>query len=792
MARVNRREAGSPPAPGPVARRSAGAGWALGIFALIVIAGPLLFGAVDRLPQIGLLVLLSLGILALPPAVVPLSRWGNRLAIAFVALLIFKEFAPAQWFGDTSWRTTLTREFSLELPFTHHPEPARAVDGLLVGAIGIVWFLWVRRLAAERPHRAFLAWTLFAAAALVAIVSFSTRHPGSDAIYGLRFTPGWSGFGPFPNRNHSADFFAMSAVLGCGCVTWAASRKKWAAFCAGLGLLVLILIALLTTESRGGLIAFAVGAGVFLIFCLGKIRNRRAVAAVIGAGVLFGAIMLIFGAPVVARFHSHNADEVSVQTRVGVWRDAIGMWRDAPLLGHGLGSFAQIFPLYQKIELENQMALHPESSWLQWLTEIGALPVLLASAGVILFLGRHMREIFGRQSSFFLHAAGISAFLALLVHSLFDVPAHRWGTAGFALAALALACPMRLEGRRVHEARNTAFVPLAVAAFWAVPLLWAVPAWSPLVLIQLIERNGRTPRQVSLDELQNTLRYFPLNPDLHQSVGLRELYLFGLKTPGKWQREFGIAARLQPSSWYLTMAQARACQRVVPSLAFKYWQETIDRGGIHREELLGQAVQETARLPGATAEWDRYVEAHPPLLLTYAQCVPKQEGQYYFDRWWKLRGPAMDLSPAELRDFYALAARWGKREDLDAWMKSHAAWATRDLPAWAALLHARGDDDRAWLLLSAQHPDPAFPATPPAVSRERLEATWRTIPQDFVNAQQLAMADWQFGDTAASDEVILTVARGEKPPPWFVEKAAWVLARAGRTREAVALLLQPR
>jgi O-antigen ligase len=765
---------------------------ALGIFALIVLAGPLLFGAVDRLPQIGLLVLLTLGILALPPAVVPLSRWGNRLAIAFVALLIFKEFAPAVWFGDTSWRSTLTREFSLELPFTHHPEPSRALDGLLVGAIGLVWFLWVRRLAGDRSPRTFLAWTLFASAAIVAIVSFATRHAGSDAIYGLRFTPGWSGFGPFPNRNHTADFFAMSAVLGCGCLVWAVTRKQWGLFCGGLALLVLILVALLTTQSRGGIIAFAGGAGTFLVFCLARFRNGRTVVAVLGAALLFGLIGLTFGAPVMERFKSHNADEVSVQTRVGVWRDTISMWRDAPLLGHGLDSFTQIFPLYQTIPLENQMALHPESSWLQWLAEIGALPVLIALVAVVLFISRHVREMFGRQSSFFLHAAGISAFLALIVHSIFDVPAHRWGTAGFALAALALACPMRLEGRRVQEARRTAFVPLVVAAFWALPLLWSVPAWSPLVLIQLIEREAKTPRHVQLGELQTSLRFFPLNPELHQSVGLRQLYLLGRKAPTQWQREFAIAARLQPSSWYLTMAQAQACQRVVPELALKYWQETVDRGGIHREELLGQAVQETARIPAAQSQWDRYVEAHPPLLLAYAQCVPPIEGSYYFGRWWKLRGEAMDLSPTELRDFYLLASRWGKRPDFETWMKLHADWAGRDYRAWAAVLHASGDDERAWQLLSVNHAEPAFPPAASETSRERLEANWRLTPRDFVSAQQLAMADLAAGDKAASDEVILAVARGAGPPPWFVDKAAWVLAHAGRTREAVALLLQPR
>ena len=507
---------------------------ALGIFAIIVIAGPLLFGAVDRLPQIGLLGLLGIGILLQPPAIVPLSRWGNRLALAFVCLLLFKEFAPANWFGDTFWRTTLTRQYGLELPFTHHPEPARALDALLVGAVGVIWFLWVRRLAVERHHRAFLAWTLFAGAGIVAIVSFATRQPaGINAIYAgtrlARLTLGWTGFGPFPNRNHTADFFAMAGVLGSGCIAWAAVRKNWLLFCGGVALLGLIVVALLTTQSRGGLIAFGAGLGIYLLLCLAKSRDRRTVGAALGTLLFISAIMLTFGGQVFARFQSHEAGGVSNLTRLGVWHDAMGMWRDAPLLGHGLNSFTGIFPLYQKIELENQIAIHPESSWLQWLTELGIIPVLIAAAAVLVFLGRQMPALFGRHRSFFLHAGGFAAFAVLLIHAIFDVPAHRWGTAGFALAALALACPMRLESRRLQEPRQAAIVPLAVAAFWCLPIYWWVPAWSPLCLNRLIELDALAPGLVQLVELEKALHYFPLNASLHQSAGLRELRLLGKK-----------------------------------------------------------------------------------------------------------------------------------------------------------------------------------------------------------------------------------------------------------------------
>ncbi|MEP6670966.1 MAG: O-antigen ligase family protein [Chthoniobacter sp.] len=769
---------------------------ALGIFAIIVIVGPLLFGMVDRLPQIGLLVLLGIGILVQPPAIVPLSRWGNRLALAFIGLLLFKEFAPASWFGDTFWRTTLTRQYALQLPFTHHPEPSRALDALLAGAVGVVWFLWVRRLAVNRQHRAFLAWALFVAAAIVAVVSFATKHPGSDAIYEgtvlARWTPGWGGFGPFPNRNHTADYFAMAGVLGCGCVAWAAARKNWTIFCSGLVLVGLIVVALLTTQSRGGLIAFGAGVGIYLLLCLAKMRNRRALGAALGTALFFGALMLTFGSQVFARFHSHEGGAVSNLTRIAVWHDAIAMWRDAPLLGHGLDSFAGVFPLYQKIQLENQIVLHPESNWLQWLAELGLIPVLLAAAALALFLGRHGREIFGRQRSFFLHAGGFAAFAVILVHAIFDVPAHRWGTAGFALAALALACPMRIESRRVPEPRQAALVPLAIAGFWWLPLHWFVPAWSPLCLNRLIELDALAPGLVQLAELETALRYFPLNADLHQSVGLRDLKLFGRDNPAAWQRHFGIATRLQPGVWETPMAQARACQRVAPVQALAYWQLAVERGDIHRDEILRTAVTETGRFPAAQSSWGHYVEAHPQLLLAYAQIVPEQLGAYYYGRWWKLRSNAPDLSAAELRSFYQLAPRWGNKEDFDDWAKHHVAEGVRDNRQWAALWHHWGEDDRAWHLLSIKVVEPSFPAVPSTVPRAVLETTWRTHPENVVNAQQLALLRQRDGDQADSDEIIIAVAHGENPPPWFVEKAAWILARAGRTGEAVDVLLRPR
>ena len=156
MARVEER---SRPRPQRRIRRlSPATRLALSLFAVLVILGPLAFGAVDRIAQIALLGLFAVGLALRPPVVHRLTRWGHRLAFAFLVVFLLKEFAPAAWFGSTHWRQVLGGDLHLALPWTHNPEPARALDGLLAWIAAALWFAWVRTLASDRDCRPVLAW----------------------------------------------------------------------------------------------------------------------------------------------------------------------------------------------------------------------------------------------------------------------------------------------------------------------------------------------------------------------------------------------------------------------------------------------------------------------------------------------------------------------------------------------------------------------------------------------------------------------------------------------------------
>lgn len=755
------------------------------LFGLILTAASLAFGAVDRIVQIGLVVLFAVGLLVRPPAWVSLGRWPRIVALTIILVLVGKEFAPETWFGSTPWRTAIESSYAIQLPWTHHPEPGRAVDALLATGVGLLWFLWVRTLAAQKETQTRLAWVMFGAAGVVAIVSYATKGIDANAIYGLRFTPGWQGFGPFPNRNHTASFLAIGALLGCGCVTWAGVRLNWGAMCFGATLLAATLAALLETKSRGGLLAFGVGLLVYGIFVLSKLRSRRATGVVFAGVLIIGTLGLTFGGPALERFSSSGA-EVSNASRILIWKDALTLWRDAPLMGHGAGLFASIFPLRQTLPLDNQVVLHPESSWVQWLVELGAMPVGLALILGVLLIWPRLRALFERQSSFYLLAGAFAAVLALLAHALIDVPAHRWGTMSLALAALALVCPAARGGESSRGMRKVALVPLVVAAFWAWPFLHDAPVWSPSTLARALDRAQSGVMRTT--DLPALIHYFPLNSKLHLLMGAHQLQTGG-RFGAEWEKHFQVALRLSPGSWATPMNIAKACRDLAPGHTLHYWQIALERAGWRRNELFGNALSETSALPGAASTWASYVEVHPELLLTYARLQSPSEAQEYFMRWWDERGAASDLQKAEIEAFYQLAAQWASPEQLERWMQLHPERKSSDLNCWASLFHLRGNDTRAWELLKSGTPEPPYPGTVSKMPLVEMEAVWRLSPENLVNAQGLAQTRALAGDTDGEREIILEIAKREKAPLWFRQKAAYLLAQTGRDSEAVAMLL---
>lgn len=764
-------------------------GAALAAFALLVTLGPLAFGAVDRAVQVALTVLLGLGMLIVPPRIIAMPAWLSRTVVALMAILVLKEFAPARWFGSVSWRTTLDQAYGLALPWTHHPEPGRAIDGWLTAIVALGCFAWVRTLAAEREDRTRLAWIMFVGAAIVAAVSFATTGVASKMILGLRYTPGWFGFGPFPNRNHSACFFAMAAVIGAGVLARSGERKHFGQLAVAAVMLAALLCALLRTQSRGGILALGAGLAVFLAVVVLKLRTRQTLAVAIASALLVAGLGLVAGGKTLQRIAgTGSVTDDSAAARSEVWKNAAAMWRDAPLFGHGLGAFESVFPMYQQLAMEGVRVKHPESSLLQWLDELGLVSVLLAAVALLALSLPHVGALFERRSSFLVRAACFGAAAVLLTHALFDVPAHRWGTAGFALAALAIACPASPESRRAP--RLAAIVPFGVAGFWLLPVWIEKPAWSTFQLDRVLASEP-IPPGLPLSEIETSLRCFPLNAQLHFARGER-LLRTGALPPSRWQSELRIATRLVPNSWEMCVRAARLCRAAAqPSLAIHYWQLAIERATRQRVDVFGRAVGETKGLPGAAEAWASYVEAHADLALLLSEQQQDEAGRGYYEVWWRNRAAAAtEITEAEAAAFIRVVSRWGTPGQLAEWMQRHPERTSTDFRGWAAALHAWGEDEKAWDILRREIPEPEYPPVLSRLKREDLSFLWRNNPEDIVNARSYAHLLEHLGEHDESENVVLTVAERPAAPKWFLEKAAHQLARKKEFAKAIDLALR--
>jgi len=269
---------------------------------------------------------------------------------------------------------------------------------------------------------------------------------------------------------------------------------------------------------------------------------------------------------------------------------------------------------------------------------------------------------------------------------------------------LAFAAPADLDHRVVLLGKKTALIPLSIALLWAMPFFTAGPAWSPTHLDLLLARNAVSTRVRTVD-LETELAFFPLNAQLQEDIGIRKL----ATNPAAAWKHFWIADRLTPGSWVMPAAQAIASKGISPGMTLHFWTLAVERGGRRSEEIFRIAIENTTGLPLAEASWASYAEAHPNLLLSYAQTLPDNLARYYYSLWWTSRGLGSELEDQEIGHFYHHVARWGDRAQFDEWTTHNRSLEPFEYLAWARVLREFQDEAGAWKLLSHHIPEPSVP-----------------------------------------------------------------------------------
>jgi O-antigen ligase len=200
---------------------------------------------------------------------------------------------------------------------------------------------------------------VYAAYGLVAFALKTGRLPGLE-------TPATGGFvsSPFINRNSFATYAGIGLIVMCG-LMWrlyrhevmaidGPRRLRIASFIETTGqrgamLLAgafLLLVALLLTGSRGGIVAAGIG-----LFVLGALTLSRGTGRSVGR-VKIMACGVVLVVAVYVGFGDFFVDSIMKKgfndtNRTAVYLITLWSILDAPLLGYGYGTFADVFPMYR-------------------------------------------------------------------------------------------------------------------------------------------------------------------------------------------------------------------------------------------------------------------------------------------------------------------------------------------------------------------------------------------------------------------------------------------------------------
>jgi len=125
------------------------------------------------------------------------------------------------------------------------------------------------------------------------------------------------------------------------------------------------------------------------------------------------------------RFFAVSED---IKLRWVIWENTFQILKDFPLFGSGLGTFAQIFPMYRTFCFRG-LVTHAENDFLQLASEVGLVGCgLLATLFLFLFFkgGLRIRSVTSPQR--YIGIGGLTGILALMFYSLVEknlqVPAN--------------------------------------------------------------------------------------------------------------------------------------------------------------------------------------------------------------------------------------------------------------------------------------------------------------------------------------------------------------------------------
>ncbi|HWX15002.1 MAG TPA: O-antigen ligase family protein, partial [Chthoniobacterales bacterium] len=589
------------------------------------------------------------------------------------------------------------------------------------------------------------------------------------------------GFGPFPNRNHTADLFGITAIvlLACGQDDIRHGRKRWLIWLMALGILV---AAIILNFSRAGMVILVGGSALWIAVVVLRQRSLSWIALGFSFLLLLLTVILLLGGETLERFHLRGIGGFGISTdfRWRIFRDTFQLIRASPWCGIGLGNFDAVFAIFRSASLGDTRALHPESDWLWLWAELGWLAVAVIVIGAALLIRRVLPLREGTNQRFRL-AALISA-VAFALHGLLDVPGHRVGTAfaGILLLGLSLHRPLGLRPSRWIASlfRLVGLLLLVSGASWTVAALGKMSLPGAVGVANAKELSAVANRDRNLEEtvslMNRALAWAPLDWQLYF---LRALGEVGEKQPASALDDFRRARFLEPNAYEVPLAEGNVWLSSRPILAATAWQEALRRADPEqRPEVYSSMLSNASmRSPQVSRILEETGLRQHDLALAYLSRVSGALFNHALTEFLKHDPNLATLTETEKLALFSLWSERGDLEQLAQAVQQHPGWITYAWLGMATYDASKQDFRSAYELTQRFGEAVALPRISADSSLEELQKRFYAAPSNYAVGYALYREQMQRGRT---DDSLLTARHfSERPnaPAYFhfLEAQSW-------------------
>jgi O-antigen ligase len=405
---------------------------------------PMPFGSVapwsEALLGVSLAALAALGLaLAADRVTWRALRWPALFWSLLVALAAFQTVAwPLGWLRVIApERARLSEQAAALVGSPAHAAalslaPDATVSAALASAVVLAALLAGGTLGRAREARRVLLCAVLAAGLFESFVGAQLWFARSRTIWGVEVpTQPWRLHGTFVNPDHLAAYLEIGLALALAWLWWAVRRARATPWAETRLLLIAppalvwtaLLLALAFSGSRAGLLG-ALG-GVATQAAVLALANRRWRPVLVGLGIAvlgLAAIATVGLREGLGRFGQVGRGDVSLGARVLLTRSTLALWRSFPVLGTGLGTFPDAFPLVEPAPLTDAFWTHAHDDPAELLATTGVVGAALCAAALAALVRRLGRNVaLGARSEDRAAAlAALGALASLGLHELFE------------------------------------------------------------------------------------------------------------------------------------------------------------------------------------------------------------------------------------------------------------------------------------------------------------------------------------------------------------------------------------